>query len=141
MEDNLQILTDLNQTLANMMAAHEARVDSHTGRLDDHANQMAEIQASTHRTEEMHQTLLTMLASHDERLDDHAGQMASIRETNLILAEVSRDLAAMLVLGDQQLASLREMVEEARQDHRMTRNLWVRLARRNGWLEDDNFQV
>ena len=126
MEENFQTLTDLNQTLVTMMAAQEARVD-------DHAQQMASIR-------ETNQTLATMLASHDD-------QMASIRETNQTLAELTRDIAAMLASHDQQLASIREdaqrtkdFLAEAREDNRMTRNLWVRLARRYGWLEDDDLQ-
>ena len=126
MEENFQTLTDLNQTLVTMMAAQEARVD-------DHAQQMASIR-------ETNQTLATMLASHDD-------QMASIRDTNQTLAELTRDIAAMLASHDQQLASIREdaqrtkdFLAEAREDNRMTRNLWVRLARRYGWLEDDDLQ-
>ena len=108
---------------------------------------MASIQETTRRVEEMHQTLLTMLASHDERLDDHASQMASIRGINEALAELSRDIAGMLVSQEGRLASIqedaqrtRDLLAEAREDNRMTRNLWVRLARRYGWLDDEDLQ-
>ena len=50
----------------------------------------------------------------------------------------------MLVSQEGRLASLEEdaqrtkdLLAEVREDNRMTRNLWVRLARRYGWLDDE----
>ena len=68
---------------------------------------------------ELNQSVVAMLASHEE-------QLASLRETTNRLTEANSRLA--------------DIVEEVRQDTNMTRNLWVRLARRYGWLEDDDFQ-
>ena len=68
---------------------------------------------------ELNQSVVAMLASHEE-------QLASLRETTNRLTEAN--------------GRLTEIVHEAREDNRMTRNLWVRLARRYGWLEDDDFQ-
>ena len=81
------------------------------------------------------------------KLVDHDEQLASIHENMVRIAELTQSLAAMLVSQERQLASIREdaqrtkdLLAEAREDNRMTRNLWVRLARRYGWLEDDDLQ-
>ena len=147
MEENLQTLTDLNQTLRIMMAAQEARVD-------DHAQQMASIHqtnqtlanmlashddqiASIHQT---NQTLANMLAAQEARVDDHAQQMTFIHEPNRIITETNQILVTVQVSQEERLASMQAILDEAREDNRMTRNLWVRLARKYGWLEDDDFQ-
>jgi peptidoglycan hydrolase CwlO-like protein len=89
---------------------------------------------------DLNQTVVAMLASHDE-------QLASIREDNRTVAELNQTVAALLASHDEQLASLREdanrtkdLLAEAREDNRMTRNLWVNLARRYGWLDDEDLQ-
>jgi hypothetical protein len=44
-------------------------------------------------------------------------------------------------MGERQqtlLEEIRQDVKEARQDSAMTRRLWVHLARKNGWLEDED---
>ena len=154
MEENLQTLTDLNQTLKTMMAAQEARSDDHAqqmasihqtnqtlatmlasqeARVDDHAQQMASI----HQT---NQTLANMLAAQEARVDDHAQQMTFIHETNRIITETNQILVTVQVSQEERLASMQAILDEAREDNRMTRNLWVRLARKYGWLEDDDFQ-
>jgi hypothetical protein len=55
----------------------------------------------------------------------------------------SHDVAIDLLIsmGERQqtlLEEIRQDVKEARQDSAMTRRLWVHLARKNGWLEDED---
>ena len=96
---------------------------------------------------DLNESVVAMLASHDGQLADHTEQLASLHENSQRMAELNQTLATMLVSHDEQLASLREdanrtkdLLDEAREDNRMTRNLWVNLARRYGWLDDEDLQ-
>ncbi len=42
-------------------------------------------------------------------------------------------------LSEQRLELSEQRLEEARHDSAMTRRLWVHLARKNGWLEDEDW--
>ena len=75
---------------------------------------------------ELNQSVVAMLASHNE-------QLASLREDNRTLAELNQSVVAMLASHNEQLAEMRE-------DNRMTHNLWVNLAKRYGWLQDEDSQ-
>ena len=118
-EETLRMMADLNQTVVAMLAFHD--------------EQLASIRENSQRMAELTQAHEAKLVSHDE-------QLASLHENNLRIAELTQTLATMLVSHDGQLASLRELVDEAREDNRMTRNLWVNLARRYGWLDDQDLQ-
>ena len=96
---------------------------------------------------DLNESVVAMLTSHDGQLADHTEQLASLHENSQRMAELNQTLATMLVSHDEQLASLREdanrtkdLLAEAREDNRMTRNLWVNLARRYGWLDDEDLQ-
>ena len=41
--------------------------------------------------------------------------------------------------SEQRIEQGRQQLEEVRQDAAMTRRLWVHLARKNGWLEDEDW--
>ena len=43
-------------------------------------------------------------------------------------------LELLISIGERQL----EMLDEVRRDCQQTQRLWVRLAQRHGWLEDDD---
>ena len=71
--------------------------------------------------------------------------MPTIEERIEQLEGTSRTHDVMLNLlvsvGERQLEMLdgqREMLDEIRRDARQTQRLWVRLAQRHGWLEDDD---
>ena len=54
--------------------------------------------------------------------------------------DVAIDL--LISIGERQQALLERMdshLEETRQDAAMTRRLWVHLAKKNGWMEDEDW--
>ncbi len=89
---------------------------------------------------ELNQSVVAMLASHSE-------QLASLREDNRTMKELLTELREDNKTTKELLAEVREdnkttkeLLAEVREDNRMTRNLWVNLAKRYGWLEDEDFQ-
>ena len=64
--------------------------------------------------------------------------MPSIEERIQQLETSSRThdvmLNLMISIGERQ----QEILEEIRRDARQTQRLWVRLAQKHGWLEDDD---
>ena len=65
-----------------------------------------------------------LLERHEERFADHQEQLADHRE--------------MLADHREQLERHREQLAEMRHDAEMTRRLWVRLATKYGWLDDED---
>lgn len=89
-----------------------------------------------------HDEILAMLANlqvqlsarqdeHADRMDDHAERMQRLEE---ILARQE----ALLAQHDERMQRLDEQLVEIRRDSRRTQRLWVRLAQRYGWLEDED---
>ncbi len=73
--------------------------------------------------------------------------MATLEERVEALETTTRTHDAMLNLlisvGERQLTMLegqREMLDEIRRDSQQTQRLWVRLAQRHGWLDDDDLR-
>ena len=73
--------------------------------------------------------------------------MPTIEERIALLETTSRTHDVMLNLlisiGERQLTMLegqRETLDEVRRDAKQTQRLWVRLAKRHGWLEDSDLE-
>ena len=83
----------------------------------EHEAAMSEHRAWLREHEAMMRENRAMLRDHEQRLIDHSGLMET-------LAEIMRRLD--------------ENLEELRRDSRHTQRLWIRLAQKNGWLDDED---
>ena len=54
------------------------------------------------------------------------------------LEEVSEKLTELMATVVTAIQHQQELLDEVRQDTKMTRRLWVRLATKHGWLDDDD---
>jgi hypothetical protein len=54
------------------------------------------------------------------------------------LEEVSEKLTELMATVVTAIQHQQELLDEVRQDTKMTRRLWVRLAAKHGWLDDDD---
>ena len=74
-------------------------------------------------------------------------RLARLEETDRILAELAQrqqeqldGIIKMLQRQEEQLARQREELAEVREDTNMTRRMWVRLAKKHGWLDDEDVE-
>ena len=74
----------------------------------------------------------------EERLD-------RLEDTDRILSELMVEVIRLvhrqderLERQDEQIRQQQELLAEVREDTKMTRRLWVRLATKHGWLDDDD---
>ena len=58
-------------------------------------------------------------------------RLERLEETDRKLTELMENV--VIIIQHQQ-----ELLDEVRQDAKMTRRLWVRLAAKYGWLDDDD---
>ena len=61
-----------------------------------------------------------------------------LKETSMQLTELMAEVVGLVHRQDERLQHQRELLDEVRQDTKMTRRLWVRLATKHGWLDDDD---
>jgi hypothetical protein len=54
------------------------------------------------------------------------------------LEEVSEKLTELMATVVTAIQHQQELLDEVRQDTKMTRRLWVRLATKHGWLDEDD---
>ena len=66
----------------------------------------------------------TMIENQEKKLDEHAGMLRTLTDNMVTLTET--------------MGTLAENLEELRRDSRHTQRLWIRLAQKNGWLDDDD---
>ena len=69
-----------------------------------------------------------------------AGQeqrLASLEAVTVRLAENGLLMAELLAGQEERLRLAEERLEETRRDVQQNRNLWVRLAQRYGWIDED----
>lgn len=86
--------------------------------------------AALEGTQRTHDILIDILVSISEA---HQGTIDSLVRT----AERQQD---MLERQETMLERQKAMLEEVRREAAQTRRLWVRLARRYGWLDEDDLQ-
>ena len=74
-------------------------------------------------------------------------RLARLEETTNILGELMATVVGMVqrqedLIGQQQeiLARQQELLHEVREDAKMTRRMWVRLATKHGWLDDEDVE-
>ncbi len=72
-------------------------------------------------------------------------RLTRLEETTNLLGELMATVVGMVqrqedLIGQQQeiLVRQQELLDEVRQDTKMTRRLWVRLATKHGWLDEDD---
>ena len=77
-----------------------------------------------------------------ERLEETSNILGELMATVVGMVQRQEDLIGQQqeILGQQQeiLARQQEQIDEIRQDTKMTRRLWVRLATKHGWLDEDD---
>ena len=71
-----------------------------------------------------------VLAENQRRLEAHEQRLEVHDETIRLLTEV-------LARNERRIEQNEALLEEVNRDSAQTRRLWVRLARRYGWLDDD----
>jgi hypothetical protein len=54
------------------------------------------------------------------------------------LEEVSEKLTELMATVVTAIQHQQELLDEVRQDTKMTRRLWVRLAAKHGWLDEED---
>ncbi len=123
-QDHDTIIRNQEMALAEDRANHEAwRREHEAAAIEDrawrkeHEAAMSEHRAWLKEHEAMMRENRAMLRDHEQRLIDHSGLMET-------LAEIMRRLD--------------ENLEELRRDSRHTQRLWIRLAQKNGWLDDED---
>ena len=87
------------------------------------------------QTSRTHDAMLNLLISIGERQQDTADEHKGMLERQQGLAERQQ---AMLERQDVMVERQQALLEEVRRDSAQTQRLWVRLAERHGWLEDDD---
>ena len=72
-------------------------------------------------------------------------RLERLEETDRKLTELTADVIRMIQYQQEQLdqhqeilAHQQELLDEVRQDTKMTRRLWVRLATKYGWLDEED---
>ncbi len=72
-------------------------------------------------------------------------RLERFEETDRKLTELTADVIRMIQYQQEQLdqhqeilAHQQELLDEVRQDTKMTRRLWVRLATKYGWLDEED---
>ena len=72
-------------------------------------------------------------------------RLERLEETDRKLTELTADVIRMIQYQQEQLdqhqeilAHQQELLDEVRQDTKMTRRLWVRLAAKYGWLDEED---
>ena len=71
-----------------------------------------------------------VLAENQRRLEVHEQRLEAHDETIRLLTEV-------LARNERRIEQNEALLEEVNRDSAQTRRLWVRLAQRYGWLDDD----
>ena len=74
----------------------------------------------------------------EERLDRLEEVTIQLKDTSLQLTKLMAEVIRMVHRQDERLQHQQELLDEVRQDTKMTRRLWVRLATKYGWLDDDD---
>ena len=81
----------------------------------------------------------------EERLDRLEEVTIQLTETDRKLSELMVEVIRLvhrqdgrLERQDEQIRQQKELLDEVREDTKMTRRLWVRLAAKHGWLDDDD---
>ena len=62
-----------------------------------------------------------------------------VREHNQQNAELFQGLVGIVTNQQEQLAAQQDQVAEYRRDAQQMQRLWVHLARKHGWLEDEDW--
>ena len=103
-------LTELTMTVANTAQRQEEQLGAQQELLGQHQ---------------------AMLAHQQEQLDQHQKMLGDIVS---ILQRQQGQLDDIVGIIERQ----QEQLDEVRQDAKMTRRLWVRLATKYGWLDEDD---
>ncbi len=74
----------------------------------------------------------------EERLDRLEEVTIQLKDTSLQLTKLMAEVIRMVHRQDERLQHQQELLDEVRQDTKMTRRLWVRLATKHGWLDEDD---
>ena len=67
-------------------------------------------------------------------------RLARLEETDRILAELTQRQQEQLDGIIRILQRQEEQLGEVREDAKMTRRMWVRLAKKHGWLDDEDVE-
>ena len=94
----------------------EERLDAH----DEYVRLATQVLAENQRR----------LEAHEQRLEVHERRLEAHDETIRLLTEV-------LARNERRIEQNEALLEEVNRDSAQTRRLWGRLARRYGWLDDD----
>ena len=113
----VQLLDSLRQ-LADTTAEHRFELADHRRSIDLLADTTAEHRRSI-------DLLADATAEHRFELGEHRRSMERLNE-------------AMITIGDL-VALQHQRLEEYRRDSRQMQRLWTHLARKNGWLEDEDW--
>ena len=61
-----------------------------------------------------------------------------LKETSMQLTELMTEVVRLVHRQDERLQRQQEQIDEIREDTKMTRRLWVRLAAKHGWLDEED---
>ena len=67
-------------------------------------------------------------------------RLARLEETDRILAELAQRQQEQLDGIIKMLQRQEEQLGEVREDAKMTRRMWVRLAKKHGWLDNEDVE-
>jgi ABC-type transporter Mla subunit MlaD len=73
-----------------------------------------------------------------EQLERHQKMLGDIVSILQRQQKQLDDIVGIIERQQEQLAHQQELLDEVRQDTKMTRRLWVRLATKHGWLDEDD---
>ena len=65
-------------------------------------------------------------------------RLERLEEIGSKLTELMTHVVTVIQRQQEQLGHHQELLDEVRQDAKMTRRLWVRLAAKYGWLDDED---
>ena len=72
----------------------------------------------------------------EERLDEEVS--IQLKETSMQLTELMTEVVRLVHRQDERLQRQQEQIDEIREDTKLTRRLWVRLAAKYGWLDEED---
>ena len=74
------------------------------------------------------------------RMTTEEERQERLEETDRILAELAQHQQEQLDGIIRMLQRQEEQLAEVREDTNMTRRMWVRLAKKHGWLDDEDVE-
>ena len=72
-----------------------------------------------------------------EMLKGHDAEILELKRGNNRLEDVQRDVVEMLRAQNEELKLHREELQESKRFNRQTRQLWIIIARKMDWLDED----